>query len=67
MKVRVTHALADGPEVFEGVYPALDRGVLLLSTTPDGLRVETAPKRDKVAYRRFRKLDWGDVVPPAEQ
>jgi ribosomal protein RSM22 (predicted rRNA methylase) len=42
-------------------------GITAKLCTPDGLRVETAPKRDKAAYRRFRKLDWGDVVPPAEQ
>lgn len=42
MMIRVTHALSDEPEVFSNVFPALDRGVLLLSSTPDGLRVVQA-------------------------
>ncbi len=30
--------------------------------TPAGLEIATAPKRDGEAYRRFKKLDWGDGV-----
>ncbi len=30
--------------------------------TRDGLQIAAAPKRDKDAYRRFKKLDWGDAV-----
>lgn len=30
--------------------------------TPDGVEIETVPKRDKEAYRRFKKRDWGDAV-----
>ena len=30
--------------------------------TPEGLAFASAPKRDKPAYRRFKKLDWGNAV-----
>lgn len=30
--------------------------------TRDGITLATAPRRDKAAYARFRKLDWGDTV-----
>lgn len=30
--------------------------------TPDGVTAAVAPRRDKAAYARFRKLDWGDAV-----
>jgi ribosomal protein RSM22 (predicted rRNA methylase) len=30
--------------------------------TPDGVVAAVAPRRDKAAYARFRKLDWGDAV-----
>ncbi len=30
--------------------------------TPGGLMTVVAPRRDKVAYARFRKLGWGDTV-----
>ena len=30
--------------------------------TPAGLEIAVAPKRDKPAYQRFKKLDWGDAV-----
>ena len=30
--------------------------------TPDGVIAAVAPRRDKVAYAKFRKLDWGDAV-----
>lgn len=30
--------------------------------TPDGVVAAVAPRRDKVSYARFRKLDWGDGV-----
>lgn len=30
--------------------------------TPDGLRMATAPRRDKAAYARFRRLAWGNAV-----
>ncbi len=42
MNVLVTHALSQKPELFTGVYPCLDRGVLLLSATPAGDRVVRA-------------------------
>lgn len=42
MKLVVTHALSDKPELFDGVYPCLDRGVLLLSSTPAGDRIVRA-------------------------
>jgi ribosomal protein RSM22 (predicted rRNA methylase) len=28
-----------------------------------GVVLTTAPRRDKTAYARFKKLDWGDIVP----
>ncbi|CAN5515512.1 small ribosomal subunit Rsm22 family protein [soil metagenome] len=28
----------------------------------EGIEIATAPRRDKAAYARFRKLDWGDAV-----
>jgi ribosomal protein RSM22 (predicted rRNA methylase) len=39
--------------------------------TPHGIERAIAPRRDKTAYARFRKLNWGDAVfetakPPAE-
>jgi len=34
--------------------------------TGDGVALATAPRRDKAAYARFRKLDWGDTVPSVE-
>jgi ribosomal protein RSM22 (predicted rRNA methylase) len=30
--------------------------------TPDGIEIATAPRRDKAAYARLRKLNWGDAV-----
>lgn len=30
--------------------------------TAAGLEIAVAPKRDKPAYQRFKKLDWGDAV-----
>lgn len=30
--------------------------------TPGGLEIATAPRRDKAAYAKFRKIDWGDAV-----
>jgi ribosomal protein RSM22 (predicted rRNA methylase) len=30
--------------------------------TKDGVVAAAAPRRDKAAYARFRKLDWGDAV-----
>jgi ribosomal protein RSM22 (predicted rRNA methylase) len=30
--------------------------------TIEGVVAEIAPRRDKVAYAKFRKLDWGDAV-----
>ncbi|HEY4203617.1 MAG TPA: small ribosomal subunit Rsm22 family protein [Xanthobacteraceae bacterium] len=30
--------------------------------TAAGLEVATAPRRDKAAYARFRRLDWGDAI-----
>ena len=30
--------------------------------TARGLEIAVAPKRDKPAYQRFKKLDWGDAV-----
>ena len=30
--------------------------------TPDGLRIVSAPRRDKAAHAIFRKLDWGDTI-----
>jgi ribosomal protein RSM22 (predicted rRNA methylase) len=30
--------------------------------TPDGVVAAVAPRRDKVSYAKFRKLDWGDGV-----
>jgi ribosomal protein RSM22 (predicted rRNA methylase) len=30
--------------------------------TNEGVVAATAPRRDKVAYGKFRKLDWGDAV-----
>jgi ribosomal protein RSM22 (predicted rRNA methylase) len=30
--------------------------------TEGGIEVAVAPRRDKAAYTRFRKLDWGDAV-----
>jgi ribosomal protein RSM22 (predicted rRNA methylase) len=37
--------------------------------TTDGVGIATAPRRDKAAYARFRRLDWGDAMfeePPVE-
>jgi NADH:ubiquinone oxidoreductase subunit H len=30
--------------------------------TPQGLDTAVAPRRDKPAYARFRRLDWGDTI-----
>jgi len=30
--------------------------------TPDGVIAAVAPRRDKAAYARYRKVDWGDAV-----
>jgi ribosomal protein RSM22 (predicted rRNA methylase) len=30
--------------------------------TREGIQVATAPRRDKTAYARFRKLSWGDAL-----
>ncbi|RJF77722.1 small ribosomal subunit Rsm22 family protein [Rhodopseudomonas palustris] len=30
--------------------------------TPDGLSTAVAPRRDKAAYARFRRLSWGDAI-----
>ncbi|MCG6207453.1 small ribosomal subunit Rsm22 family protein [Rhodopseudomonas sp. HC1] len=30
--------------------------------TPDGLTTAVAPRRDKAAYARFRRLSWGDAI-----
>ncbi len=30
--------------------------------TTEGIALASAPRRDKAAYARFRKLDWGDAV-----
>jgi ribosomal protein RSM22 (predicted rRNA methylase) len=30
--------------------------------TGEGIQVATAPRRDKTAYARFRKLSWGDAL-----
>ncbi|UZE48808.1 small ribosomal subunit Rsm22 family protein [Rhodopseudomonas sp. P2A-2r] len=30
--------------------------------TAAGLAITTAPRRDKAAYAKFRKIDWGDAV-----
>jgi ribosomal protein RSM22 (predicted rRNA methylase) len=30
--------------------------------TARGLEIATAARRDKAAYARFRRLDWGDAI-----
>ncbi|MFC0239341.1 small ribosomal subunit Rsm22 family protein [Rhodopseudomonas telluris] len=30
--------------------------------TPERLRIAVAPRRDKAAYARFRRLSWGDAI-----
>jgi ribosomal protein RSM22 (predicted rRNA methylase) len=30
--------------------------------THDGIQIAIAPRRDKIAYARFRKLSWGDAL-----
>ncbi|MCP9628808.1 small ribosomal subunit Rsm22 family protein [Rhodopseudomonas palustris] len=34
--------------------------------TPDGIDIAVAPRRDKAAYARFRRLSWGDAMGRAD-
>ena len=37
-------------------------GIALKLCAPAGLEQRTIASRDRLAYKRARKLDWGDVI-----
>ena len=44
--------------------PALTKvAVVAKLCTREGVQIATVPRRDKAAYARYRKFDWGDAVP----